>query len=145
MISNLKKQLLFGLLCVAFSSQINGWTEHLSEINWPSFAKEVSCETAKTTALICGAVFVFANISPLLTKNITESKYPKAFAFIKEELEKAGLDSNDITIKGVAPYSWATVSTLFGTYLFAPENDLIEIENMLTEHPNSSLLNRIAL
>ena len=127
--------------CAEYLSEVE-WSKHLSGIDWTDFTKKVSYDTAKTTALASGAIFVFYQMLPALAKNLHKSKYPKAFEFIKEELVKAGLDSNDVTIKGTAPYAWGTILTLFGTYLFAPENALIEIENMLTEHPDSPLLDR---
>jgi len=137
-----QKKLFLILLSITINTQTASWAEYASNIHWSECAKTVSNDTIKNTAITCGAFLTVANLLPYITKKISESKYPKAFTFIHQELEYAGVDSKAVTIKGVGPYSWATTSTLIGTYLFVPENDLIEIENLLTEHPNSRLLNR---
>ena len=136
-----KKIILFALMCIALPTH-TAWQDELDHIDFKQMAREVGYDTAVFTSITGTLIAAILQVTPLLAKSIPATKYPKAYKFICEELEKDGIDPQTVTIKGVMPYSWATTSTLFGIYLFCPENDLIEIENMLTEHPDTTLLDR---
>lgn len=118
------------------------WSKSISAFPWSDFGKTVGFDAAKKSIIVCSLIFAYTQLLPNLAKKIEKTKYPKAFNFIQQELEKSGVNPHDVIIRGTSPYSWATTSNLFETYLFVPESDLIEIENMLTEHPDSTLLNR---